>query len=180
MEIYEPSDDSYLLLNCLKEFLVKKNKDIKILDIGTGSGIQAKECKIFGFKDITVSDINPNSIKNLKKLGFKSIKSDLFSNINQKFDLIIFNPPYLPEDKNEPLSSRIITTGGKNGNEIILRFLEDSIKHIKKNGTILLLISSLSKPKIILKKIKSLNYNYKLLSRKKLFFEELYVYQLSL
>lgn len=178
--IYEPSDDSYLLQKTLEKFLEKNNKNIKILDLGSGSGIQALTCRELGFNKILVSDVNKESIKELKKLGFKAVKSNLFSNIKGKFDLIIFNPPYLPEDKLEPLDSKINTTAGKKGYEIIVKFLIQAKKHLTNKGVILLLFSSFSRPKIILREAKEFGYSYDLLDRKKLFFEELYVFEFKL
>lgn len=181
MDIYEPKEDSIMLSETLKKFLNPIDKNIKILDMGSGSGIQGETCKKLGFKNILTTDINSKAVNLLKYKGFKSINSNLFSNIksNQKFDLIIFNPPYLPEDKYEPKDSKVITTGGKYGYEIIIRFLKQAKIHLNKNGKIIILFSSLSKPKIIIDKIKELKFNFKLLNKKKLFFEELYVYEIT-
>lgn len=185
-EIYTPSEDSYLLQETLREFLKHKdkktNKTIKILDMGSGSGIQAKTCKNLGFNNILTADINQEAVKHLKKQGFKSIKSHLFSKINKKqkkdkFNLIIFNPPYLPEHKYDKKPD---TTAGKQGYELIIKFLKQARLHLNKNGVILLLFSSLSKPEIIKKQAKQMNYKIKLLNKKKLFFEELYVYELKI
>jgi release factor glutamine methyltransferase len=190
MAIYQPSDDSYLLQETLKKFLITKEKNIKIFDMGSGSGILAETCKNLGFNNILTSDIDPEAVNFLKNQNFETIQSDLFDNLYIKgglnikgnlvplqFDLIIFNPPYLPLDKREPRDSRIQTTAGKKGYELIIKFLKQAKSHLLKNGKILLLFSSLSKPDIILKKAKQLGYNHKLLSRKKLFFEELFVYK---
>jgi release factor glutamine methyltransferase len=182
--IYQPAEDSYLLEQSVKDYLKNKKikKDIKILDMGSGSGIQAQICKNLGFEDILCADINKETVEYLKKQGFESIESDLFSNVNKndKFNLIIFNPPYLPEDSREPEDSRLATTAGKKGYEVILRFLEQSKKYLNKDGTILLLFSSLSKPKIIINKAGDLGYKIRELSNKKLFFEELFVYEFKL
>ncbi|MEK6859802.1 MAG: HemK2/MTQ2 family protein methyltransferase, partial [Nanoarchaeota archaeon] len=151
--------------------------NIKILDMGAGSGIQALVCRKLGFKNILAADINQKAVKQLKKQKIKAIRSNLFSKINkkQKFDLIIFNPPYLPEDKYDKKQD---TTAGKQGYELIIRFLKQAKFHLNKEGTILLLFSSLSKPKIIIKKAKQLGYKLKPLNSKKLFFEKLYVYEI--
>jgi len=176
--VYEASEDSFLLSEELKKYLKYKDRDIKILDMGAGSGIQAETCKQLGFKNILTADIDKESIKLLKEKGFKAVCSDLFSSVNKKskFDLIIFNPPYLPEDKYDKEKD---TTGGKKGCETIVKFLKQAKKHLEKNGEILLLFSSLSKPEIIIKKAKDLGYKITKLSSKKLFFEELYVYESS-
>jgi release factor glutamine methyltransferase len=177
-EIYFPSDDSYLLLDVLKKqipSLIKKNSNLNVLEIGCGSGINLKSLLELGVKkeNILSCDINPFAVSCCRKLGFKCLKSDLFEKINGKFDLIIFNPPYLPEDKREPASSKISTTGGKNGSEITNKFIKLSRKYLNKKGMIFLVISSLTG------KIKFLNYRKTLLSEKKLFFESIYVFKLN-
>ena len=147
---------------------IKSQSDFTFLDMGTGSGILAKTISKFYKKEkITVADINKNAITNLNKEGFNAVHSNLFSKIKEKFDLIIFNAPYLPLDKREPKDSRIATTGGKLGDEISIRFLKHAKKHLNKNGKILLLISSLT-PMKNLKRFK-----HKTLARKRLFAEEL-------
>ncbi|GAI19904.1 unnamed protein product [marine sediment metagenome] len=178
MQIYQPAEDSYLLSKILKDFLKNKDKFLSILDIGSGSGIQAQICRDLKFKNILTADINPKAVEHLKQQGFNAIKSDLFSNIKKQFNLIIFDPPYLPKDKREPKDSQITTTAGKQGYEIIIKFLKQAKSHLTKQGTILLLFSSLSKPKIILNQAKKLNYKIKLLKTKKLFFEKLFVYEI--
>lgn len=181
--IYQPAEDSYLLLKTLKKYLKenlknkKINKNIKILDIGAGTGIQAQACKNLKFNNILTADINKKAVEHLKKLGFDSIQSNLFENIKDKFNLLIFNPPYLQEDKREPKDSQLATTAGKQGYELIINFLKQAKTHLNKQATILLLFSSLSKPDIILNKAKELGYKYNLLDSQKISFEELYVYE---
>jgi release factor glutamine methyltransferase len=173
--MYSPSDDSFLLSDCLKDYLKNKDKNISILDIGTGSGIQAKTCKKLGFNNITVADIDKTCLEQLKD-KFKTIHTNLFSNIKEKFDLIIFNPPYLPSHKYDKEKD---TTGGKKGYETIFKFLKQAKSHLNKNGEILLLFSSLSHPEKIKQKTGQLQYKTRLLKTKKLFFEELFVYLLQ-
>ncbi len=176
--MYSPAEDSYLLSKTIKSYLKNKNKNTKILDLGSGSGTQATTCRNLGFKDILTADIDKEAVKFLKQEKFRVIKSNLFSNINknEKFNLIIFNPPYLPEDKYDREKD---TTGGKKGYETIIKFLKQAKIYLSKDGTILLLSSSLSKPKIIIKKAKELGYKMKLLANKKLFFEEIYAYEIK-
>jgi len=176
MEIYQPAEDSYLLSEVLSK--EKINKKIKILDMGSGSGIQTETLISQGVKpqNITIVDINPEAVYLLQEKFRQSkvIKSNLFENIKGSFDLIIFNPPYLPENKQEPKESRLATTGGKKGSELIMQFLEQAKSHLNENGKIFLLISSLT-GKI---DFKTLGYKEKLLASKKIFMEELFVYEL--
>jgi release factor glutamine methyltransferase len=149
---------------------------MKVLDIGTGSGILAETAKNIGAKVLAI-DINPEAVENVKNKGISSIISDLFSEVDNKFDLIIFNPPYLPKEEMEPKDSRLATTGGDKGNEIIKRFLKDAKSYLLENGKILLLFSSLT-PDVI-KLFRKYKYNYKKLSEQKIPFEVLYVYLLT-
>jgi release factor glutamine methyltransferase len=175
--MYSPREDSYILSSVLKEYLMGKRKNIEILDMGSGSGIQAKTCLDLRFKNVLCADIDKEAIKHLRKNKFMAVHSDLFSNIKSKFDLILFNPPYLPEHKYDKEKD---TTGGKFGYETILRFLEQAKKHLEKDGRILLLFSSHSKPRFIKKQAKSLGYAYNLLAGKRIFFECLFVYEFYL
>ncbi len=181
MNIYQPAEDSYLLQKNLKKYLKNKYKSIKILDMGSGSGIQAQTCRELGFNNVLTTDINQKAVFHLKSLNFKAIQTNLFEKIpKQKFDLIIFNPPYLPDDKREPEDSKLATTGGKNGYEIILKFLKQAKKHLSNQSTILLLFSSLSKPEIIKRTAKKLNYKIKEIDSQKLFFEKIYILKFHL
>lgn len=177
--IYHPEADSYLLAKVLKKWLlklVKKNPELQFLEIGAGSGIQLKTALEAGVKkkNIFSCDLNLKAIQHCKKLGFKCIKSNLFKCINGRYDVIIFNPPYLPYDKKEPRASRVATTGGETGSETINEFLKQAKPHLKKKGVIFLLTSSLSK------KVNFLNYKKKKVAKEKFFFEELYVWRLKI
>ncbi len=173
--IYSPSEDSYLIEKQVKKY--SKNKSV--LDMGSGSGILAKTAIGSKAKCVLASDINPKAVKILKKQGINCVKSNLFSDIKENFDLIIFNPPYLPLDKREDKKSGLATTGGKNGDEIILRFLQQAKSHLNKNGIILLLLSSLTPKNKIIKTIKSKNLTYKKIAEKKIFFETLEVWKIK-
>ena len=168
--IYEPREDSFLL-----EIEVKKySKGKKVLDVGSGSGILAKAALYSGAKGVLCVDINNECVKYLKKEGFKAIQSDLFSNVRGKFDLIVFNPPYLPEDEREDSESSRITSGGKKGNEIIIRFLKESLNHLEENGIILIVVSNLT-GKINFKKF---GFKMRIIASKKIFMEKLEVWEL--
>jgi len=180
--IYYPSEDSYLLSKELKKFC--KNKSV--LDIGSGSGILTETAIEAKAKSVLTTDINSESISLLKNKfrhnkNVSIISSNLFSKIpkNKKFDIIVFNPPYLPLDKKEPQESRVATTGGKQGDEIILSFLKQAPSYLNKSGFILLLTSSLTPMNKINSLLKSLKLKKNLLSSKKIFFETLFVWKIE-
>lgn len=176
---YKPSEDSFLMSRILKEQLpnlLKQNPNLRFLEIGAGSGIHLQTALELGIKkqNIFSSDIDIKAVDHCNLLGFRCIQSDLFENIKDKYHLIIFNPPYLPEDKNEPTDSKLQTTAGKKGNEIILRFLKDAKNYLEKNSKIFLITSSLS-PEI---NFKNLGYKEKEIGCEKLFYERLCIWVL--
>ena len=151
-----------------------------LLEIGVGSGVNLKTASESGVKkrNIFSSDLNSRAVEYCKNLGFNCIQSNLFENFieNKMFDLIIFNPPYLPLDKSEPENSRKETTGGKKGNEIAIGFLKQVKKYLLKEGKIFLVMSSLAE-KI---NFESFGFESEMIVSKKLFFEELIVWELEL
>ncbi len=147
--VYEPSEDT---------FLFAENLDVKtgdqVLDIGTGCGILA----IIAAKkanNVLAIDVNPyavqcakeNAILNKVHNKISFIQTDLFSTLNDnaKFDLVLFNAPYLPSEEKE-MDTWIGRSwaGGKTGRQVIDRFIPASPKYLHSSGRILLLQSSLT------------------------------------
>ncbi|MDD2531405.1 MAG: hypothetical protein PHO61_01805, partial [Candidatus ainarchaeum sp.] len=103
--------------------------------------------------------------------SFKTKKSNLFSNIKEKFDFIVFNPPYIPSDE----IKWIDLDGGLKCREVIDVFVSKVGVHLRKNGIFLLLISSLNNKKEVCSLLKKNDFLVRVVGRKKLFFEELLV-----
>jgi release factor glutamine methyltransferase len=164
-------EDSFFLSETLKSHLKSMSREITILDTGSGSGIQAETCLSLGFKNIVCVDTGDEEVKHLKK-RFRAVKSDLFSKVKGKFDLIMFNPPYLPENKYD---SKPDTTGGKIGDETIVSFLDKARNHLTKKGEIMLLLSSLT-PRKRIEKIVESYYKKTVLAEKRFFFEKLEIW----
>jgi len=178
--IYEPAEDSFLLEKIILEKIpemLKKKPNLKFLEIGVGSGIQLEAALKAGVKKTNIHgvDINPDAITHCRKKEFECKLSNLFENVRESYDVIVFNPPYLPEDKeNEDEESKKITTGGKTGSEIPNKFLKQAKQHLNKEGKIYLLVSSLTKG------LNFKDYKEKVAAEEKLFFEKLLVYELKL
>lgn len=175
-EVYKPSDDTFLMLKNIK---IRNGENV--LDMGTGSGIIGIHCAKNG-ANVTSADINPYAVElaeknaGLNNVDIKVVESDLFERIKGKFDVIVFNPPYLSTSKNERMDDEINSAwdGGKEGSQVVLGFLKNFRKYLKRNGRCYLLVSSLNKK--ALKRIEKLNGI--LIGEKKLFFESLKVFQL--
>ncbi|MEM3865885.1 MAG: methyltransferase [Candidatus Bathyarchaeia archaeon] len=164
------------------KFLVKKlivKRGDYVLDLGTGSGIQA----IFAAekaRKVVAIDINPKSILCVKinaKLNnvenkIEARKGDLFTPVkNEKFNLIIFNMPYLPL-KPKNILEKAWCCGEKN--ELINRFLCEAKNFLVENGKLQLVYSSLSGDlKKFLEKIKASGFNPEVSAYKILPFEKI-------
>lgn len=116
-------DENVLIPRPETELLVKETaiyardfKDPKILDIGTGSGcIAITLAKLLNSNNISASDISKKALEVAKlnasrlcpdkKINF--ICSDLFKNINDKFDIIVSNPPYIDPAMREDMQPEV-------------------------------------------------------------------------
>ncbi|MFA5303614.1 MAG: HemK2/MTQ2 family protein methyltransferase [Candidatus Nanoarchaeia archaeon] len=179
--VYSPREDSYLL----KKWVSKLSKDKKVLDMGTGSGIQAIAAKASGAVIILGVDKNKKAVilakKNAKEAGFSDIEfkhSDLFLAVNEKFDLIVFNPPYLPNEEHLDIGKDYDLVGGEKGNELSIEFLKQAVEYLNPKGCVLLICSSISDPFEIFSYAESFGYGYKILEELRLDFETLYCVKL--
>lgn len=167
--IYEPREDSHLLAKWVIKLAFGN-----VLDMGSGSGVQAEAAKKSPkVRHILVADINPETIALLTAKGFRAVQSDLFSKISGTFDTIIFNPPYLPEDAGY---KDIALDGGKKGHEVLDRFLACVKAHLKPNGIVLIVFSSLTGKEKVDERIAHHGLEYELLETGHISFEDLYVY----
>ena len=166
MEIYEPSEDSFLILKHVRSY-AKGN----VLDMGTGSGVLGLEALKNGCEVLCV-DVNKDAVALVKSKGLDCLYSDLFSNVDGSFDLIMFNPPYLPKEELESDEVALYNCGGLKGCEVLDMFFNDAYKYLCSNGKVLFLFSSLSQFSLE----KHSRYSFKMLDSLKLGFEELYVY----
>lgn len=173
--IYEPREDSVLIAKVLEEEL-KKEKIKSVLEIGCGSGFLSIIAAKNGC-DVVAADIDSNTVvcakqnAELNNVKVKTVRSNLFDNLEGKFDLIVFNPPYLPEEQTE--NSRA-WAGGKNL-EIITRFIKEAKRHLESDAKILVVISSLSNPENILKEFSDGCFGAKIVAEQKIPWEKLFV-----
>lgn len=191
--LYLPSEDSILLADCLKDY----SGNIA-LDIGVGSGIITQTLcenfkKVIGTdlefeilkkcKEDVVSNASKDSEKKLEnERGFELVCADAASAFRDNiFDLVVSNPPYLPEDcDNEGVKiyDRAIY-GGENGIQVTLKIIKSSLATLKREGKLLIIVSSLSDISRLQELLELLNLNMKKIVEKRLFFETLFVVEIS-
>jgi release factor glutamine methyltransferase len=181
MPLYEPEEDSELLRKSVLEHAFGD-----VLDMGTGSGIQAfAAASREEVKSVLAVDIDEESLAFVRKElaekkgdiseKIKVLHSDLFASVTGRFDTIIFNPPYLP---NEEKDEHQALYGGKEGYELTLRFLTEAKKYVRENGIILLLFSSLTNKERVDQELKREGYHFEQVLMEAHFFERLYVYKI--
>ncbi len=175
-EVYEPAEDTFLLARNLR---VKEGE--RVLDVGTGCGILA----ILATKkagEVVAVDINPYALACAKrnadlndvaaKVDFRL--GDLFESLEiyEEFDLILFNAPYLPVEKDEGVAwVEKAWTGGNTGRDVIDRFITEVSKHLSKSGRILLVQSTLSNVEETIRKFLQHGLYAKVIAEEKSTFE---------
>ncbi len=183
--IYQPREDSYLI-----QKHVRKYAEGRVLDMGTGSGILAKEAASSpNVREVVAVDINKKVIDKLNKefseeitkskQKIKLLKSDLFSKVDGTFNLIICNPPYLPQDKisGKEIEDKAIY-GGKKGWEFSEQFFAQASNYLLLDGVILYLFSSLTNKQKIEEILHENLFVWREVDQEKLSFETLYVYEI--
>ncbi len=142
-EVYAPAEDTWLLLRAAG----KECRDgERVLEIGCGSGaVSAALCQR---ARVLATDINPYAVQAARDLGVEVVRTDLFAGICGEFDLVLFNPPYLPTAPCERMDDWLehALDGGPDGRAVIARFLSGVGRVLAEGGRVLLLLSSLTGP----------------------------------
>ncbi len=141
-QVYSPEADTFLLAKAAR---AEVNPGDRVLEVGTGSGFIAAELVRCG-SDIVATDINPHAVLCARERGVEVLRVDLFSGIRGTFDLILFNPPYLPTQPDEQIDDWLeyALDGGECGRHVIERFAADVGRVLAPSGRCLVLISSLT------------------------------------
>ena len=171
-EVYEPSEDTLLLLRAV-EGLGKRFK--RAVEIGSGSGLISARLGELS-EEVHAVDISLNAIRRTRDLLKRSgvwgrahpLCGDLLTayRSSKLFDLIVSNPPYLEPE----VGDRAVEGGWR----LVDRLVEDASKRIERGGVLLIVVSSLtSNLESILEKLRREGFSIKVVDKAKLFFEEL-------
>ncbi len=183
-KVYKPSDDSFLLAEKLTV------RDEKFLEMGCGCGLLSlMAAKIGGESRGVATDINPFavelSIKNAELNGLAGKVEfrvgDLFEPLREeeRFDLIIFNPPYLPvEDRFEDWLNKA-WNGGCDGLYVINLFIKEADRFLAEKGRIIMILSTLSDYARIIEELKRKSFKVRILGEKNFDFEKILCVEFS-
>lgn len=144
-DVYEPAADTELLVRS-----IRLRQGERVLEIGTGTGVIAIHCAKHGCR-VTATDIigkalelaRENFNKNAVEVDLR--EGDMFDPVSGRYDVIIFNPPYLPTAPEDLTHSDLdkALDGGPDGTEVTLRFLEQLSDHLTEEGRAYIVVSSL-------------------------------------
>ena len=141
-QVYPVREDTQLLLDAA---LAEAGPSDRVLELGTGSGHVARH--LAGRVALVVAtDVNPHACRLASSPGVGIVRADLTAGIRGQFDLVLFNPPYLPTRPSERMEDWLeeALDGGLTGREVIARCIPGLGRVLAPNGRILVLVSGLT------------------------------------
>jgi len=168
---YRYSEDSRLLGN----YLSKMDGSGFFLEIGVGEGGNLSKPDLSQKFDVIVGTdlIDLRSIRKNMPGTLELIITDRAECFRKGiFDVIVFNPPYLPS---EGIMDRTID-GGKGGIQVPLQFLESALSVLKREGRIVMLLSSDDSIDEVRNYCEKRDFVFKEVAETALFFERLYLF----
>ena len=147
-----PQPDTEILVEEVLDILKKDLNKKSVLDLCTGSGAIGISIAKYSDSIVTMSDISEGALEIARKNAATNgvidkcnfILSDMFKNINEKFDIIVSNPPYIKtkvintldiEVLNEPI---LALDGGEDGLNFYRIIAENAYKYLNKDGILAL------------------------------------------
>ena len=180
-DVYRPSDDTFLLAQAVHAEVAGR-RGLRFLEVGCGAGLVSVVAARAGC-DVTCTDANPHAVAlarhNAKQnhVRVEAVETDLLAGLAGPFDLVAFNPPYLPTDPDERLPGviNLAFDGGRDGNETVLRFASQLGALAVRPAAVLVVHSSLSDPEPLRRVMAGLGYRDDAVAEQGLDFERLTV-----
>ena len=168
--MYVPSDDTFLLADCIKQY-----RGRQALEIGVGSGLLLNVLEK-NFASVAGSDIDLRALEHCRgRSGAMLACCDAASAFAGLFDLIVSNPPYLPDDKVRDTTLH----GGPAGIETTIHFIQSALPLLAHDGRMLFVLSSLADSSALDRLVTEKNMRNKVIREKRLFYETLSVVELN-
>lgn len=162
-QVYPPREDTYLLLDAALQEIKPGDH---VLEVGCGSGYIA--AGLAEYAQVLATDINPHAVRETRTRGIDVVRSDLLRGIRGPFDLVLFNPPYLPTSEDERMNDWLeyALDGGPDGCRVIAEFAGQVEKVLAPGGRVLLLFSSLTGPERVIRLFRKHGFESEILFEK--------------
>lgn len=146
-QVYPIEEDTLLLLESAR---AEVRPDDRVLEVGTGSGHVAASITPL-VTSVVALDVNPHAVRAARALGLEVIRTDLLDGLRGPFDIVLFNPPYLPTSPEDRIDDwlEFALDGGPDGRQTIERFLCGVGRVLAPSGRVLILVSSLTGPDLV-------------------------------
>ena len=178
--MYAPSDDTFLLADCIRQYSGRR-----ALEIGVGSGLLLDILEK-NFAYVAGSDIDLQALQHCKQQKISSahvllVCCDAGSAFGiGKFDLIVSNPPYLPNDNDNNNILDPTVHGGPTGIEATVHFINSALPLLADDGKMLIVISSFADSGALDNVVVENKMRKKVVKEKRLFYETLSIVELSI
>ena len=172
--VYSPAEDTFLLVDVLRRYAVDR-----VLEIGVGSGLVVSELTEKNNLAVGV-DMDGRAVRRVKstmsrKSGWSKVnlvRCDSASPFRDGvFDLVVFNPPYLPSE----VVGDTAVDGGSGGVEVSKAWFREASRCLRRGGRVVFVTSSLSDADGFLRYVEGFGFEVEVLGTARLFFEELSV-----
>lgn len=145
--VFRPPSDAHLLADVLREHAAGAD----VLDLCTGSGVLAVASALAGARSVTAVDVSRRAVLTARLNGLlngvriDTRRGDLFAAVgDERFDVIVANPPYLPAVAEEPRGLQRATEAGSDGRRFIDELIDRAPDHLRPGGVLLIVHSSVN------------------------------------
>jgi release factor glutamine methyltransferase len=159
--------------------------DDTVLDMGTGSGIQAVTAGKTA-RSVLAVDINPEAVqyaaRNVEHNGLSNritvLEGDLFTSTgkDRKFSVILFTPPYMQGRPECHFDHALYDFD----NQMVKRFFSEAREFIAPNGYVQMVYSSIADPENVLEISREYGWRHDLIAHEKTSMEEFFIYRFRL
>ena len=146
-DVLIPRLDTEILIEKVKNDIISRQKDVTVLDIGTGSGAIAIVLQKETGANMTAVDVSPKALEVAKRNAEKNnaeikfIHSNVFENVAGKFDFIVSNPPYIETEVVKGLEKEVVDNepilaldGGEDGLDFYREIVEKAPNFLNEGG----------------------------------------------
>jgi release factor glutamine methyltransferase len=147
--VFQPRSDSWMLADALREHLPPH---ARVLDLCTGSGAIAVTAAVHGAQEVVAVDVSRRAVLTVRlnaalhRVRVRAIRGSLFDAVpGERFDVIVSNPPYLPDESDElpTRGARRAWDAGRDGRVLLDRICREAAGHLNPGGVLLLVHSSI-------------------------------------